>query len=221
MDRDFWLKKWQQQKPGFHQEKVNSRLQKHWHRLAAQGGKVFVPLCGSTIDMLWLVETGHSVLGVEFSEVACRRFFEDNQLAYSETSDDRFNYFKAGEIELWQGDFFQMTESDLQGVRGVYDRAALIALPQQMRVDYADHMASILQPGSQIFLISMDYDESKMKGPPFSVEQQEVNQLFGQGFSIEIITQSSGPDIVGNLSKRGLDTLNEKVYLLTRHGPEF
>ena len=166
--------------------------------------------------MVWLVETGHQVLGVEFSEVACRKFFDDQEVNFEWFSDERFNYFRAPDIELWQGDFFSMQSDDLRDVSGVYDRASLIALPPEMRQRYAQHMGDLLSCGSQIFLIGMDYDESKMKGPPFSVDDQEVRTLFGNGFSIEIITQSTGPDIVGNLAARGLDTLNETVYLLTK-----
>lgn len=216
MDKDFWIKKWKTPKPGFQQEKVNSRLKKHWHRLGLTGGKIFVPLCGSTIDMRWLIESGFQVFGVEFSEVACRKYFESNNLDYEEITDSRFNYFKGENIELWQGDFFALESVDLVGVRGVYDRASLIALPENMRNDYSDHLSNLLETDSQIFLISMDYDESKMNGPPFSVGEEEINNMLGRNFDIELVAQSSGPDIVGSLAQRGLDTLNEKVYLLKK-----
>jgi len=109
-----------------------------------------------------------------------------------------------------------LTADDLRDVRLIYDRAALIALPQTMRGRYAAHLAKLLQPRAQVFLISMDYDARKMKGPPFSVPESEVRELFAAHFTVDIITQSTGPDIVGNLAARGLDTLNEKVYRLRR-----
>ena len=117
---------------------------------------------------------------------------------------------------MWQGDFFALEPLDLANVVAVYDRASLIALPPAMRERYAQHLAMLLNPGCQILLISMDYDESKMKGPPFSVDEKEVRQLFEEKFSIQRIGYSSGPDIVGNLADRGLDTLTEKVYVMKR-----
>ena len=225
MEREFWLEKWRATKPGFHQEKVNSRLQKYWGlitqelELAIEPNEktVFVPLCGSTIDMRWLTENGCDVLGVEFSEVACRKYFTDNDFEFTESTNSSFSVFKGEQIQLWQGDFFALQPQDLSNVTAVYDRASLIALPPAMRQRYAQHLSALLIPGCQMLLISMDYDETKMKGPPFSVNEEEVHLLFKDTFSIERIGHSSGPDIVGNLSSRGLDTLTEKVYLMKRN----
>ena len=102
-------------------------------------------------------------------------------------------------------------------MKGVYDRAALVALSPEMRIRYAAHFADILQTQTQILLISMEYDEARMKGPPFSMVETEIHTLFDPYFSVERIAESSGPDIVGNLKQRGLDTLTEKVYRLIRH----
>ncbi len=166
--------------------------------------------------MAWLAEQGHSVIGVEISEIACRDFFDELGFAYDEFVDEKFRHFKGHSIELLQGDFFALTRNDLPGVNIVYDRASLVALPPEMRKRYAQHLAMLLNPDDQILLISMDYDQNKMKGPPFSVTEDEVRSLFESNFQVERITQSSGPDIVGNLSERGLDTLTEKIYVITR-----
>jgi thiopurine S-methyltransferase len=224
VEREFWLEKWQAAKPGFHQEKVNSRLKKYWDMIEQalksnpelDGGTTFVPLCGSTIDMHWLTENGFDVLGVEFSEVACRKYFTDNELEFEESNNSSFRVFKGAGIELWQGDFFALQAQDLSNAGAVYDRASLIALPPAMRQRYAQHLSGLLRPRCPVLLISMNYDESKMKGPPFSVDETEVRQLFEEKFSVELIAESSGPDIVGNLANRGLDTLTEKVYVLKR-----
>lgn len=217
MDHDFWHQRWTAGRLGFHQQKVNSRLRKFWGTLApARGGKVLVPLCGKSLDMLWLARAGCRVFGVEISDTACRDFYAENELQYTRKDDAPFVKFSGGDIELWCGDFFDLKPDDLYDIRVVYDRAALIALPEAMRAGYASRLAVLLQPGSRILLISMDYDESKMQGPPFSVPENEVRGLFEKQFSIDIITCSSGQDIVGNLAARGLDTLDEKVYLLER-----
>ena len=230
MEHDFWHQRWAAGRLGFHQQKVNSRLIKFWHAAApVKGEKVLAPLCGKSLDMLWLAGEGHPVIGVEVSDVACRDFFVENELPYQCAREDGgedgapfVRYTGGGDggsggIELWCGDFFDLKPADLRGVRVVYDRASLIALPEGMRAAYAAHLAALLPPGARVFLISMDYDENKMKGPPFSVPEDEVRGLFADEFSVEIITQSAGPDIVGNLAARGLDTLNEKVYLMRRN----
>ena len=220
MQPDFWHKRWSEGKLGFHQPKINSRLQKFWNATAPhKGERVFVPLCGKSLDMVWLAEMGHSVIGIEVSEVACRDFYIENQRQYTRKQDAppaKFIKFAGTSIDIWCGDFFDLTPADLNDVRVVYDRASLIALPEAMRGNYVSHLAALLASGARIFLISMDYDESKMNGPPFSVSEHEVRARFEKKFSVDLITQASGPDIVGHLAERGLDTLNEKVYLLRR-----
>ena len=220
MEADFWHQRWAAGRLGFHQARVNSRLKKFWAALAPEpGAAVLAPLCGKSLDMLWLARAGHRVIGIEISDIACRDFFAENGLRCTVEDGAPFVRFignAGGDIELWCGDWFDLKAGDLDGVRLVYDRAALIALPEPMRAGYAAHLAELLPPRARVFLISMDYDESRMKGPPFSVPEAEVRGLFEANFSVEIITQSSGPDFVGNLAERGLDSLNEKVYRLQR-----
>ncbi len=229
MQRDFWRQRWREGRLGFHQQKVNSRLRKLWDIFElAKGERVLVPLCGKSLDMLWLAQQGYPVFGVEISDLACRDFYAENNLQYriverngsGDSAHDKAAppvvRFIGADIELWCGDFFALQADEMRDIRVAYDRAALIALPAAMRRDYVAHLAALLQPGAQVLLLSMDYDESKMKGPPFSVAENEVRDLFEYEFCVEILAQSSGPDIVGNLAERGLDTLNEKVYRMTR-----
>ena len=217
MHADFWHQKWQEAKQGFQQEKINSRLMKFWSALdVPQESRVFVPLCGKSLDMIWLKDQGHMVLGCELSQKAGESFFKENALSYSQNESGNFVSLKSEGIEILAGDFFDLSAEHLQGTTGVYDRAALIALPPEMRQQYVDHFRNILPNGCKLLLISMEYDESKMKGPPFSVPESEVRDLFSEGFSISIVSQSGGPDIVGNLKERGLDTLDESVYLIEK-----
>jgi len=224
VEAGFWHQRWAAGRLGFHQARVNSRLKNFWPALAPEAGAaVLVPLCGKSLDMLYLARAGHRVIGVEISDIACRDFFAENGLRCAVEDGAppvrpfvRFIGNAGGDIELWCGDWFDLKAGDLGGVELVYDRAALIALPEAMRADYAAHLAGLLPPRARVFLISMDYDERKMKGPPFSVPEAEVRKLFAANFAIDIITQSTGPDIVGNLAERGLDSLNEKVYRLQR-----
>jgi len=221
LEHDFWHQRWAQDRIGFHQQRVNSRLRKFWPQLGVPAGAAaFVPLCGKSLDMIWLAEQGHAVRGVELSEIACRDFFVGNRLPFSECAGERHRRFagvgEAAAIELWAGDFFALGAADLAGVGGVYDRAALVALPQHMRGDYVAKLAELLAPGTPLLLIGMQYDQSKMKGPPFSVPDEEVRELFAADFSLQVLSRSEGPEIVGNLAGRGLDTLIEHVYLLIR-----
>ncbi len=216
MDVD-WQERWQTNKIGFHQEKVNSRLIKYWGQLSPQKDtEVFVPLCGKTRDMIWLNEAGCKVIGIELSEIACRDFFIENKLKFTESRNGKFTAFTGESIQLLQGDFFDLTPGDLEDTTCVFDRASLIALPPKLRKQYVEHMARILPANSKTLLISMAYDQSKMNGPPYSVTEEEVRELYSSAFDLQVISQSSGPDIVGNLKDRGLDTLEETVYLLER-----
>jgi len=215
MEQDFWHQRWSENQIGFHQEKVNSRLIKFWPKIEADAERqVFVPLCGKSIDMLWLLKQGFQVFGVELSSIACADFFRENGLEFSTSHHRGFEVFKSQGIELWAGDFFILTAHNLQKVNGIYDRAALIALPPEMRQRYAQHLAKILPDHCRMLCITMEYEEHKMKGPPFSVPDEEFKKLFRADFSIKQLSESSGPEIVGNLSERGLDTLTERVYLL-------
>ncbi len=217
MEPEFWHQRWSENKIGFHQQKINSRLRKLWPGLGVpRGADVFVPLCGKSLDMLWLAGQGYRVLGIELSAPACEAFFVENGIAFRAEARGLFTGYTSEAITLYAGDFFDLSAGDLSAVEGFYDRAALIALPQAMRPGYAGHMMDILPAGCRGFLIGMTYDEQKMQGPPFSVGEEEIRELFEPGFSVDLVSESSGPEIVGNLRERGLDTLDEKVYRLAR-----
>ena len=217
MDHQFWHSKWESKRLGFHQEKVNSRLRKFWPRLALPATSyAFVPLCGKSLDMCWLAER-HPVLGVELSDIALRDFFSDIERVPKIVDSATFRRYRGGPFELLCGDFFALTSADLGQVGGVYDRASLVALPAPLRARYARHLGQVLPSGCQLLLITMIYDERKMHGPPFSVTEDEIGTLFAPHFAIEKVAESEGPDIVGNLRDRGLDTLIEQVFILTRN----
>lgn len=213
MKHEFWLERWEQNQIGFHQTEINRYLTGHWAELGLPpGAPVFVPLCGKSLDMLWLREQGYPVLGVELSGKAVSAFFEENDIAAEVSQGERFRIYQAEGLQLLVGDFFALTPEDLGGVRAVYDRASLIALPPALRSDYARHMATLLPAGSHILLVTMEYAEGTLEGPPFSVSEEEVNYLFGRNFAIErraVWADAEGP--------RGV-AVTEKVYSLRRNG---
>ena len=231
MDAQFWQQKWDEGKIGFHQEEVNKRLVTFWPDVitaaTAHSGNekscIFVPLCGKSLDMLWLHQQGHAVLGIELSQKAVQAFFDDNQLACEKDEIDGFQRFtgsgKANGLTLLAGDFFKLTPPMVAHCNTLYDRAATIAMPPDMRGDYTGHLAMLMRPGSRGLLVTISYDQSQMDGPPFSVTDGNVRELLSKNFDVTELAHHSGPERVGNLAERGLETLDERVYLLSRKPP--
>ena len=185
MHAGFWHERWEANQLGFHQETVNDRLREHWPTLGvARQATVFVPLCGKSLDMRWLRELGHPVVGVEVSPIAIRDFFAEAGIEPTTVTTGPFERSSGGGYELFCGDFFDLDAEALAGVAGVYDRASLIALPPETRARYAAHLAAILPEAVQILLITLEYDQARMSGPPHSVPDDEVRRLFGADFAI-------------------------------------
>lgn len=224
MKGDYWLNSWEIDKTGWRQRRPNTRLVAHWSSLGvapevAQGAptkRVFVPLCGDSPDLLWLAEAGYEVIGSELSDIAAKRFFDDASIAFTIRDNHGFACFESDQITIICGDFFELSERQVGHVDAVYDRAATVAMPEDMRPAYAARLASLCPAGARMMLISMAYDQDKMKGPPFSVPEHDVRALYGSDYAIEVVNTSEGPDILGNLRERGLNTLKETVYCLTR-----
>jgi thiopurine S-methyltransferase len=217
MDRDFWQARWDEGRIGFHQEQVNLYLQRYWPALQlAPGATVFVPLCGKSRDMLWLRDQGYSVVGVEIVPRAVEAFFAENGLAASNRPYGAFTVWESEGIKIFQGDFFDITANDVAGIGAVYDRASLIALPPALRRSYAAHLSGILPDRMQVLLVTMDYPQPEMAGPPFAVTEQEVGELYQDYFKIH---RAWSEDILAanpRFQEQGLSRLQEKVYVLEK-----
>ncbi len=215
MDRDFWHERWQRNEIGFHQQEINAHLQDFWGQLAVPaGGLVFVPLCGKSRDLLWLRARGHTVLGVEISPIAVRDFFAENALTPQVLHQGAFERYEADGLAILCGDFFDLTPELVQGVAGVYDRASLIALPPELRTRYAEHSTAILPPAAGTLLVTMEYAQNEMSGPPFAVREDEVRRLYEKR---NTVTRLFSKDILAEnprFRERGLSALAEKVYRL-------
>lgn len=211
MKHEFWLERWERNQIGFHQAEINQYLTFHWAGLGlAPGARVFVPLCGKSLDMLWLLEQGHPVLGNELSAKAVEAFFRENDLPVTVSREPRFTRYASEGLELLAGDFFALTQADMEEARAVYDRAALIALPPDMRIAYAAHMSTLLPSGAHILLVTMEYPPAMLEGPPFSVTDEEVHKLYSKDFTIELRADWEGAE-----GPRGV-MVTERVYVLTR-----
>ncbi len=217
MQRQFWHERWQNKEIGFHQEDVNGHLQQFWPDInAPRDAYIFVPLCGKSRDMLWLRDQGYKVLGVELSPIAANEFFDESNLSPSVSVQPPFERWEDDNIAILVGDFFDLTPAQLQGCGAVYDRASLIALPPEMRERYAQHFAQLIQPSIETLLITLEYEQSQMAGPPFAVSDSEVQQLYAEHCHVELLHIVDALDDSPNFRKRGLTRLHEKVYRLTR-----
>lgn len=217
MDPEFWLERWRQQQIGFHRDSINPHIERHWPGLgAAPGCRVFVPLCGKSLDMLWLAGQGHRVVGIEISPIAVEAFFTENGLEPEIDTSGCIPRWRSGEIEILCGDFFDLLPEDLGEVGALYDRAALIALPPAMRPRYARHLARLVPPGARGLLITLEYPQGGMEGPPFSVPEDEVAGLFASEWHLERLAREDVLAQNPRFRERGLDRLDEVVWRLQR-----
>lgn len=213
MEPDFWHARWKSESIGFHQPEINRYLKKYIDELAlAPGDTIFVPLCGKSLDMWWLHEQGFKVIGIELSDIAAKSFFAEAGKKATKTQSGKFTTWAYADVEILCGDFFDLDASMLEGINAVFDRAALIALPEKIRSNYIAHLTSILPTGARGLLVTLEYSQEEMSGPPFSVSEREVNELFAADFNLEILKGHDVLDENSNFFDRGLTRLTEKIY---------
>ena len=215
MEKQFWEEKWQAQELGFHLPFVHPILKRN---LAAfdlpAGATVFLPLCGKTLDIGWLLEQGLSVVGVELSELAVRQLFESLNVSPEVSPWGEGRVWRHGALTVFQGDFFALTEDALSDVAMVYDRAALVALPAAMRERYAAHLVRVTKRAPQL-LITFEYDQQHMEGPPFAVPAEEVASLYGGSHTVDCLSRKDVIDNQPAFRERGLDRFEEIAWRLT------
>ena len=216
MDAEFWLDRWREGRTSFHMGRVMPLLQKHWPTLGlAAGSRVLVPLCGKSLDMAWLAGQGYQVLGVELSQIAVDAFFEENGLRPTTHTSALGTHHVAGDVEIIRGDIFHLDAPTLASCAGVYDRAAMVALPREMRERYAQHVYRQLADGYRGLLITLDYPRQEMDGPPFAVSDEEVHRLLDHH---AVVTQLDRRDILGEeprFSEAGVSRFETAVYQLS------
>lgn len=218
MEPKFWQERWARNQIGFHLPDVNPYLQRHWPQLTLpEAAKVLVPLCGKSLDLMWLASCGYRVLGVELSERAVEAFFSEQGLVPGVSQRGVFKVYQADLIEVWCGDFFALGAEAVADCTALYDRAALIALPPLMRAQYAGHLNTVLRPGCQGLLVTLDYDQIQKAGPPFAVTDDEVKVLLGSHWAVQVVEEQ---DILGESWKfvqDGVTRLEERAYQLKKY----
>ncbi len=213
MDKQFWRERWRRNEIGFHQESVHPALEAHWRSVSRSGaGPVLVPLCGKSLDMSWLAGQGFPVVGVELEPSAAQAFFDAAGLAPATDDSGPLQSFSAGGVTIFAGDFFDFERAGEFGL--VYDRAALIALPREMRPAYLEHLASLLAPDARGLLITLEYAQAEMQGPPFSVMPDELDD--SPAFDFECLARNNVIEGHPRFADKGLTWLNETVYALQR-----
>jgi thiopurine S-methyltransferase len=214
---DFWQERWRAGQIGFHQAAVEPNLSKFWPQLGiGSESRVYVPLCGKSYDLLWLAQRGHQVIGVELSAIAVESFHLENGVAARRRTSGRFEEFIHENLHIVQGDFFEIPIGYFDAIAAVYDRAALISWPPELRRRYAEHMTALTAPGTQTLLLTLEYPQHQTQGPPFSVTAEELHDLYGSHHDIQLLSRQDILSQEPRFQARGLSEMLQACYTLRR-----
>lgn len=210
MDAEFWHHKWENNDIAFHEKNVNPLLEAYFEQLhLAQDSRIFIPLCGKTRDIAWLINKGYRIVGAELSELAISQLFSELGQTPVVTQLHDLIHYQGQQIDIFVGDILTLSADIIGHIDAIYDRAALVALPFNIRLNYAPHLINITQHAPQL-LICFEYDQQSLSPPPFSVSQQEVKQHYATHYQISLLHNQP---LVGGL--KGKVPANEVVWLLT------
>lgn len=217
MQADFWLERWRSGQIGFHQPIVSPLLEAHYASLAAApDATVFVPLCGKSLDLIWLQQRCGQVIGVELAALAIEAFCAEQGVPARRRQLGPFDAYEAPGLRLLRGDFFALSEKLLGPVSIIIDRAALISWAPALRDTYAEHLSALTPSGARTLLITLEYQQSEFSGPPFAVMPEEVERLYGRTHRVDLLERE---DVLGSeprLRAHGVRSLHQTCYRLTR-----
>lgn len=209
MHHEFWHQKWSKGEIGFHLPEANPLLVKYFSALNLQAGaRVFLPLCGKSLDIAWLLAVGYHVVGAELSELAIRDLFASLHLTPAIHELGEVRHYSAANIDIFVGDIFQLTPAMLRHVDAVYDRAALVALPDEMRLRYSEHLMALSCSAPQL-LICYQYDQSLVAGPPFSISALALAQYYQASYALHLLATV---EVEGGM--KGRCSATEHVFVL-------
>jgi thiopurine S-methyltransferase len=213
----FWHDRWRTAQIGFHRSSVDDNLVRHWPDLSLpRAVRVLVPLCGKSLDLLWLHDQGHAVIGIELSDIALQSLFMENGVAARRRALPHFDLYEVENLQCLRGDLFDLTPERLGQVAAVYDRASLVSWAPEQRARYVEHLTALTGTGTQTLLVTLEYPQAEMKGPPFSVDSAEVHRLYSRHHSIQELARR---DVLPNeprMRARGLSSLTEVCYRIER-----
>jgi thiopurine S-methyltransferase len=209
MEPNFWQKKWVDNEIAFHRSDANPLLVKYFNALGlAKGSRIFLPLCGKTLDIRWLLSNGYRVAGAELSKIAIEQLFMELGVKPTITTHGNLDHYSADHIDIFVGDIFELSSNLLGHVDAIYDRAALVALPKSMRSQYTTHLMNITGKAPQL-LICYVYDQNLQEGPPFSISNNEVHQHYNTHYNL---TLRESAEVEGGL--KGKCSATENVWLI-------
>ena len=212
-----WLEFWANNETNWHSDVVTQELEKYLGLLKLESGDtVFVPLCGKSLDMIYMLNRGFSVIGVEVSEIGIKQFFHENGLDFTISQVGEFDLYSAKNIEIYCGDFFSLTSKHLCGVKAVFDRKSLIALDRNLRQKYVKHLNDIISLGVRILLITLHYPTHQMSGPPFSVDKSEVESLFSMAFNYQELKSFQDIENGSKLARSSVYYIENAAYCLQK-----
>jgi thiopurine S-methyltransferase len=212
-----WHSRWESNKIGWHADQVNRQLVEYFSELnLVDGDKIFVPLCGKSLDMLYLLQRGLKVVGVEMSEIAAQQFFSENKLEYTVAKADDLILYEGDGIQIFCGDFFTLKASHLVDVKAVYDRASLIALDKALRQKYVNHLNDIILKDVRVLLLTLNYPQHQRVGPPYAVSKSEVNSLYGGSFKCQELQNINDIENEPMFLLQGVDFVEKAVYCLQK-----
>ena len=207
-----WHERWVTEQIGWHRPVYNDMMVRHWASIDAKpNGSVLVPLCGKSLDMVWLAELRHDVIGLEMVELAVETFFQERNLTPEKVTSQLHTTYRSGPYTVYHGDALALEANTLQA-DAWYDRAAMIALPATARDDYVQQLRDQTSPGAVGLLITYAYPQDEMEGPPFSLPDEEIYRLFSNGFTVERLEKMPLEDERG----RGLSTISSSVFKIQR-----
>jgi len=213
---NLWESRWQENRIGFHLKEVNSYLMRFFDQLLNQNPeRVFVPLCGKTLDLCWLTKKTKKVIGVELVSKAVQDFFAENNIDYLIKQDEALQIYSSKSIDIYLGDFFDLNPEQTSLFKAIYDRASIVAIEKPERVEYVDHLNSFLDTAGRILLISLEYNQNQMEGPPYSVPVEEIERLFSPLGSLKLLETNDVLD--DRFRNKGLTRLLEHVFLIVKN----
>lgn len=208
MEADFWHNMWNTNKIGFHLENTNELLINNFSKLKLEkGNRIFIPLCGKTVDIKWLLINGYQIVGAELSEIAIKDLFHSLDITPNVEQKENFIHYSAPNIDIFVGDIFNLNKETLGDVDAIYDRAAIVALPEELRIKYTKHLLDLTNNKKQL-LITLDYDQSLRNGPPFSVPQSNIETYYKDIYNMEIVQVQNEDGF------KGVE-IKERVWILT------
>jgi thiopurine S-methyltransferase len=217
LEQQFWHQIWENNTIGFHQTDHHPWLEQIVK--LKSNDDLFVPLCGKSLDMWPLSGHYRRLIGAELSDIACEDFFKDAGIVPNvaiEAEHRRYQTKTADyEIKLWQGDYFSLSSHQISDADrlDVFDRAAMVALPDQMRLPYVQQLRSLCKHAT-LFILTLEFDQQQLSGPPFALDDAMIHEYFSFASSIKKIATRPLSDKIFAQRKLRVDELAESLYVI-------